>query len=111
VLDSVRGTPGIEAAAIVSGPPLSGDCPYCPGAEHLTAPEIAEIRGVNTAGVLGTLIERHLIRIMGRKPVVGRPFMYATTREFLERFGLNDLNDLPKVEVAARILDAVVPRR
>jgi len=72
--------------------------------QPVTAPEIAEIRGVNTAGVLGTLIERHLIRIMGRKPVVGRPFMYATTREFLDRFGLNDLNDLPKVEDMAEVL-------
>jgi len=72
--------------------------------QPVTAPEIAEIRGVNTAGVLGTLIERHLVRIVGRKPVVGRPFMYATTREFLDRFGLNDIGDLPKIEDMAEVL-------
>ena len=48
--------------------------------------------------MLSTLIERKLIKTVGRKQVIGRPFMYATTREFLERFGLNDLSDLPKVE-------------
>ena len=50
--------------------------------QPVTAPEIAEIRGVNTAGVLGTLIERKLVKIVGRKQVVGRPFLYGTTREF-----------------------------
>jgi segregation and condensation protein B len=65
--------------------------------QPVTALEIAEIRGVNTAGVLNTLLERHFIKIVGRKPVVGRPFLYATTREFLIRFGLKDLNDLPDV--------------
>ena len=60
--------------------------------QPVTAPEIAEIRGVSSSGgVLATLIERRLIKTVGRKQVVGRPFMYATTREFLERFGLNDL--------------------
>ncbi len=72
--------------------------------QPVTAPEIAEIRGVNTAGVLSTLIERHLVRIVGRKPVVGRPFMYATSREFLDRFGLNDISDLPKIEDMAEVL-------
>src|SRR4051812_44670426 len=72
--------------------------------QPLTALEITEIRGVNTAGVLNTLLERHLIKIVGRKQVVGRPFMYATTKEFLIRFGLNDLNDLPKVEDMAEAL-------
>src|SRR5262245_49624133 len=66
--------------------------------QPITALEIAEIRGVNTTGVLSTLLERHLIKIVGRKNVVGRPFLYATTKEFLIRFGLKDLNDLPKVE-------------
>ena len=66
--------------------------------QPVTALEIAEIRGVNTSGVLNTLLERQLIKIVGRKQVVGRPFLYGTTREFLIRFGLNDLNDLPKVE-------------
>jgi segregation and condensation protein B len=66
--------------------------------QPITALEIAEVRGVNTSGVLNTLLERHLIKIVGRKPVVGRPFLYATTKEFLIRFGLSDLGDLPKVE-------------
>ena len=72
--------------------------------QPVTGPEVAEIRGVNTAGVLGTLLERHLIKIAGRKAVVGRPFLYATTREFLIRFGLRDLSDLPKVEDLADVL-------
>jgi segregation and condensation protein B len=72
--------------------------------QPITALEIGEIRGVNTSGVLGTLLERHLIKIVGRKHVVGRPFLYATTKEFLIRFGLNDLNDLPKVEDMADAL-------
>ena len=72
--------------------------------QPITALEVTEIRGVNTAGVLNTLLERHMIKIVGRKPVVGRPFLYATTKEFLIRFGLNDLNDLPKVEDMAEAL-------
>jgi segregation and condensation protein B len=72
--------------------------------QPLTALEISEIRGVNTSGVLNTLLERHLVKIVGRKQVVGRPFLYATTREFLIRFGLNDLNELPKVEDMAEAL-------
>ena len=77
--------------------------------QPITSPEIAEIRGVNTAGVLGTLIERKLIKIVGRKQVVGRPFLYGTTREFLTRFGLNDLSDLPKVEDMADLLGFDLP--
>ena len=72
--------------------------------QPITAPEITEIRGVNTAGVVGTLLERRLVKIAGRKQVVGRPFLYATTREFLIRFGLRDLNDLPKMEDMADVL-------
>ena len=72
--------------------------------QPITAIEITEIRGVNASGVLNTLLERHLIKIVGRKQVVGRPFMYATTREFLIRFGLKDLSDLPKVEDMAESL-------
>ena len=66
--------------------------------QPITAAEINEVRGVDTSGVLNTLLERHLVKIVGRKQVVGRPFLYATTKEFLIRFGLNDLSDLPKVE-------------
>src|SRR5262252_8548864 len=72
--------------------------------QPVTALEITEIRGVNTSGVINTLLERHLVKIVGRKQVVGRPFMYATTKEFLIRFGLNDLGDLPKVEDMAEAL-------
>ena len=72
--------------------------------QPITALEITEVRGVNTSGVLNTLLERHLIKIVGRKQVVGRPFLYATTKEFLIRFGLNDLSDLPKVEDMAEAL-------
>ena len=77
--------------------------------QPMTAAEITEVRGVNTSGVLNTLLERHLIKIVGRKPVVGRPFMYATTKEFLIRFGLNDLTDLPKVEDMAEALGLEAP--
>jgi segregation and condensation protein B len=77
--------------------------------QPVTAAEITDIRGVNTSGVLNTLLERHLIKIVGRKQVVGRPFMYATTKEFLIRFGLNDLTDLPKVEDMAEALGLEAP--
>lgn len=78
--------------------------------QPVTAAEIAEIRGVTSSGgVLSTLVERRLIRTVGRKQVVGRPFMYGTTREFLERFGLNDISDLPKVEEMADALGFELP--
>jgi segregation and condensation protein B len=78
--------------------------------QPVTSAEIAEIRGVSSSGgVLSTLVERRLIKTVGRKQVVGRPFMYATTREFLERFGLNDLSDLPKVEEMSDALGFELP--
>ena len=77
--------------------------------QPVTGPEIAEIRGVNTSGVLGTLVERRLVKVVGRRAVIGRPFLYATTREFLDRFGLKDLEDLPKVEDMAEALGMEVP--
>ncbi len=77
--------------------------------QPVTAAEITEIRGVNTSGVLNTLLERHLIKIVGRKAVVGRPFLYATTKEFLIRFGLNDLSDLPRVQDMAEALGLEAP--
>lgn len=78
--------------------------------QPVTALEITEIRGTtSSSGVLNTLLERHLIKIVGRKQVVGRPFMYATTREFLIRFGLNDVGDLPKVEDMAEALGLEAP--
>ncbi|HEX9944339.1 MAG TPA: SMC-Scp complex subunit ScpB [Thermoanaerobaculia bacterium] len=66
--------------------------------QPVTGPEIQELRGVNPAGVLKTLLERRLVRIAGRKEVVGKPFLYGTTREFLVHFGLNSLKDLPPLE-------------
>src|SRR3954453_18115328 len=64
----------------------------------VTAPEIGEIRGVDASGVLGTLIDRKLITTAGRKDVIGRPILYKTTKEFLLRFGLNDMSELPSME-------------
>jgi segregation and condensation protein B len=72
--------------------------------QPVTALEVTDIRGVNASGVLSTLLERNLIKIVGRKNVVGRPFMYGTTKEFLIRFGLKDLGDLPRIEDMADAL-------
>lgn len=66
--------------------------------QPVTVPEISEIRGVDAAGVIGTLLERKLITTAGRKAVVGRPMLYKTTKDFLLRFGLRDLNELPSLE-------------
>jgi segregation and condensation protein B len=66
--------------------------------QPITGPEIQELRGVSAAGVLKTLLERRLVRIVGRKEVVGKPFLYGTTKEFLVHFGLNSLKDLPPLE-------------
>ena len=66
--------------------------------QPITGPEIQELRSVNPVGVLKTLLEKRLVRISGRKEVVGKPFLYATTREFLVHFGLNSLRDLPPLE-------------
>lgn len=78
--------------------------------QPVTSAEISEIRGVTAAsGVLNTLLDRKLVKIVGRKQVVGRPFMYGTTREFLDRFGLKDLSDLPKVEDMSEALGFDLP--
>jgi segregation and condensation protein B len=66
--------------------------------QPVTIPEISEIRGVDSSGVIGTLIDRKLITTAGRKAVVGRPMLYKTTKDFLMRFGLKDLHELPSVE-------------
>jgi segregation and condensation protein B len=66
--------------------------------QPITRTEVEAIRGVDVGGVLGTLLERKLIQIMGRKDVVGRPFVYGTTKEFLEFFGLRDLSSLPSLK-------------
>jgi segregation and condensation protein B len=66
--------------------------------QPVTAPEISEIRGVDSSGVLGSLIARKLITTAGRKHVIGRPILYKTTKEFLVRFGLKDVAELPSIE-------------
>ena len=74
--------------------------------QPLTGPEIGELRGVQSNAVLRTLLERRLIRIAGRKQVVGKPFLYATTREFLQHFGFGSLADLPPLEEMESLFDA-----
>jgi segregation and condensation protein B len=66
--------------------------------QPITLPEIQEIRGVNCSGVIQTLLEKHLVNTAGRKPVIGRPILYRTTKEFLVRFGLNDVDELPSLK-------------
>jgi segregation and condensation protein B len=66
--------------------------------QPVTAPEISEIRGVDSGGVLGSLMTRKLITTAGRKQVIGRPILYKTTKDFLLRFGLKDINELPSIE-------------
>jgi segregation and condensation protein B len=66
--------------------------------QPVTAPEIGEIRSVNTSGVLKTLLDKRLITTAGRKEVIGRPILYKTSKEFLMRFGLSDLEELPSLK-------------
>jgi segregation and condensation protein B len=79
-----------------------------------TVPEINEIRGVDSGGVIATLLDRKLITTAGRKQVIGRPILYKTTKEFLMRFGLKDVNELPSMEefeklVAESFQEELVP--
>jgi segregation and condensation protein B len=74
--------------------------------QPVTVPEISEIRGVDASGVIGTLMDRKLITTAGRKAVVGRPMLYKTTKEFLLRFGLKDLHELPSVEEFEKLMGA-----
>ena len=76
--------------------------------QPITLPEIQEVRGVNSASVLNTLLEKRLVSTAGRKAVVGTPFLYKTTPDFLVRFGLNELEELPKPEELAEDLAATV---
>jgi len=66
--------------------------------QPITGPELLDLRGVRSASVVRTLLEKKLVRIVGRKPVVGRPLLYGTTKEFMLRFGLKDLRDLPQLK-------------
>ena len=81
--------------------------------QPVTAPEVSEIRGVESGGVLGSLMARKLIATAGRKQVIGRPILYKTTKEFLLRFGLKDLSELPSMEefekIAAVEIDEMEP--
>jgi segregation and condensation protein B len=76
--------------------------------QPITLPEIQEVRGVNSASVLNTLFEKKLVTTAGRKQVVGTPFLYRTTPDFLMRFGLNELAELPRPEELAEDLAATV---
>jgi segregation and condensation protein B len=72
--------------------------------QPVTLPEVIELRGVRSGGVVKTLLEKRLIRILGRKDVVGRPMLYGTTKQFLLHFGLRDLSELPDIEEFADVL-------
>jgi segregation and condensation protein B len=73
--------------------------------QPVTAPEIGEIRGVDSSGVLATLLDRKLITTAGRKQVIGRPILYKTTKEFLLRFGLDNVSELPSIEEFEKLGD------
>jgi segregation and condensation protein B len=73
--------------------------------QPVTVPEISEIRGVDTSGVIATLLDRKLVTTAGRKQVIGRPILYKTTKEFLLRFGLNDVSELPSMEEFEKLGD------
>ncbi len=73
--------------------------------QPVTVPEISEIRGVDSSGVIATLLDRKLITTAGRKQVIGRPILYRTTKEFLIRFGLNDVGELPSMEEFEKLGD------
>ncbi|MBV9072048.1 MAG: SMC-Scp complex subunit ScpB [Acidobacteria bacterium] len=74
--------------------------------QPVTGPEISEIRGVDSSGVLANLISRKLITTAGRKQVIGRPILYKTTKDFLMRFGLKDLSELPSIEEFEKLTSA-----
>src|SRR5580765_3061101 len=77
--------------------------------QPVTKGEVDAIRGVDSSGVLNTLLERELVTIRGRSKVVGRPLLYGTTTEFLSYFGLHDLNELPRVEELKAIVGEKEP--
>ena len=76
--------------------------------QPVTGPEINEIRGVNCGGVLKTLLEKRLITTAGRKPVIGRPILYRTSKDFLMRFGLSDLDELPSLKEFEQLAQAAL---
>ncbi len=88
--------PGLETLAVIAYK------------QPVTLPEINEIRGVNCAGVIQTLLEKRLITTAGRKPVIGRPILYRTSKEFLVRFGLSDLEELPSLKEFEQLAQAAL---
>jgi segregation and condensation protein B len=72
--------------------------------QPVTVPEISEIRGVDSGGVIATLLDRKLITTAGRKAVIGRPILYKTSKDFLLRFGLKDIQELPSMEEFEKLL-------
>jgi len=72
--------------------------------QPVTAPEISEIRGVDSSGVLANLLDKKLVTTAGRKQVIGRPILYKTTKDFLLRFGLKDVSELPSMEEFEKML-------
>src|SRR5260370_9158616 len=83
--------PGLETLAVIAYK------------QPATVPEINDIRGVDSGGVIGTLLERKLITTAGRKQVIGRPILYKTTKEFLMRFGLKNVHELPRMEEVGKL--------
>ncbi len=78
--------------------------------QPLTRAEIEELRGVDTSGVIATLTEKEFVKIVGKKEVPGRPFLYGTTDKFLEHFGLNDLTDLPNIDEIRELVSKSVKK-
>jgi segregation and condensation protein B len=79
--------------------------------QPITRGEIEHIRGVSVDGIIGTLLERQWVRIVGRKDVPGKPFLYGTTREFLELFNLKDLTGLPTLKEMEEITQPQIPEQ
>lgn len=73
--------------------------------QPITKPEIEEIRGTNSSEIVNTLLERNLIKTIGRKDTLGRPFMYGTTNEFLKVFGINNINELPNLDEIRSLIE------
>jgi len=78
--------------------------------QPVTRAEIEDLRGVDASGVLNTLMERGLIKIVGKKEVAGRPFLYSTTEKFLEHFGLNTLENLPGIDEIKALIETSVKK-
>jgi segregation and condensation protein B len=76
--------------------------------QPVTVPEINEIRGVNVGGVIKTLLEKRLITTAGRKEVIGRPILYRTSKQFMMRFGLSDLDELPSLKEFEQLAQAAL---